>query len=225
MFKTIIVEDDPMVSALNRRFVEKDDRFHVAAEFSSGNRALRWLLAHPVDLVLLDVYMPVLSGTELLRELRARGIEADAIMVTAAHDTQTLDELLKLGIVDYLVKPFTQLRFQQALDTFCRNRAALAGNDPVSQSEIDRLLHTKPVEANLPKGLQVTTMEKIHSVLQETEGETTCEVLASEAGLSAVTVRRYLTYLLENGEAESRINYDTGGRPSVVYHISGTGEQ
>lgn len=221
MFNAIIVEDDPMISTLNRRFVEKDGRFHVAAEFVSGKTALRWLLTHSVDLVLLDVYMPVLPGTELLREMRARGIEADAIMVTAAHDTQTLNELLKLGIVDYLVKPFTQLRFQQALDTFCRNRAALAGSEPVSQLEIDRLLHTKPVEANLPKGLQVTTMEKIQSVLRETDGETTCEALASEAGLSAVTVRRYLTYLLENGEAESRINYDTGGRPSVSYRLLG----
>ncbi|MEA4934038.1 MAG: response regulator [Lawsonibacter sp.] len=224
MYEAIIVEDDPMVSALNRRFVEKDSRFHVAAEFLSGKGALRWLLTHPVDLVLLDVYMPVLPGTELLREMRARGIEADAIMVTAAHDTQTLNELLKLGIVDYLVKPFAQLRFQQALDTFCRNRATLAGSEPVSQSEIDRLLYTKPVEVNLPKGLQVTTMEKIRNVLQETEGETTCEVLASGTGLSAVTVRRYLTYLLENGEAESSINYDTGGRPSVSYSLSGKEE-
>ena len=221
MFNAIIVEDDPMISTLNRKFVEKDGRFHVAAEFLSGKTALRWLLTHSVDLVLLDVYMPVLPGTELLREMRARGIEADAIMVTAAHDTQTLNELLKLGIVDYLVKPFTQPRFQQALDTFCRNRAALAGSEPVSQLEIDRLLHIKPMEVNLPKGLQVTTMEKIHSVLRETDGETTCEALASETGLSAVTVRRYLTYLLENGEAESRINYDTGGRPSVAYHLLG----
>ncbi len=224
MFNAIIVEDDPMISALNRRFLEKDGRFHVEAEFLSGSKALRWLLTHPADLVLLDVYMPVLSGTELLRELRAHGVETDAIMVTAAHDTQTINELLKLGVVDYLVKPFTQPRFQQALDTFCRNRAALDGSGAVSQSEIDRLLYTKPVEGNLPKGLQATTMDKIRGVLQEADGETTCEALASGAGLSVVTVRRYLTHLLENGEAESRINYDTGGRPSVAYRLSGKSE-
>ena len=231
MFKTVIVEDDPTVSAINRRFVAEDGRFQVEAEFSSGREALRWLLTHPVDLVLLDVFMPVLTGAELLRELRARGVETDAIMVTAAHDTQTLNELLKLGIVDYLVKPFTRRRFRQALDTFCRNRAALAGKDPVSQSEIDRLLHTKPADQEIPKGLQAATMEKIRGGLRATGGETTCEVLAAEAGLSTVTVRRYLNYLLENGEAKSSIKYDTGGRPSVVYRaveqggLPGTGRR
>lgn len=220
MFEVVIVEDDPMVTALNRRFVATDGRFHVTAEFSSGHEALRWLLTHPADLVLLDVFMPVLTGAELLRELRARGVETDAVMVTAAHDTQTLNELLKLGIVDYLVKPFTQRRFRQALDTFCRNRAALAGNEPVSQSEIDRLLHTTPTDQAVPKGLQAATVEKIRGELRAADGETTCEALAAEAGLSAVTVRRYLAYLLSNGEAESRIKYDTGGRPSVAYRTA-----
>lgn len=217
MFETVIVEDDPMVSAINRRFIAADGRFHVAAAFSSGNEALRWLLTHPADLLLLDVFMPVLTGTELLRELRVHGVGTDAIMVTAAHDTQTLNELLKLGIVDYLVKPFTQRRFRQALDTFCRNREALAGSEPVTQSEIDRLMHTKPAEPEIPKGLQAATMEKIRSGLKAAGGETTCEALAAGAGLSTVTVRRYLNYLLDSGEAVSRIKYDTGGRPSVAY--------
>jgi len=219
MFEVVIVEDDPMVSALNRRFVEADGRFHVAAVFSSGREALRWLLTHPADLVLLDVFMPVLTGTELLRELRAYGVETDAIMVTAAHDTQTLNELLKLGIVDYLVKPFTQRRFRQALDTFSRNRTALAESEPVSQSEIDRLMHTKPAE-EIPKGLQAATLEKIRHELRTAAGETTCDALAAATGLSTVTIRRYLNYLLENGEAESRVNYDTGGRPSVAYRMA-----
>lgn len=217
MFNAIIIEDDPMISALNRRFMEKDGRFHVEAEFPSGSKALRWLLSHSVDLVLLDVYMPVLSGPELLRELRVRGVETDVIMITAAHDTQTINELMKLGIVDYLVKPFTQPRFQQALDTFCRNRTALGKSGAVSQTEIDRLLHSKPGEGGLPKGLQATTLDTVRAALRKTGEETTCEELASETKLSTVTVRRYLAHLLENGEAESRINYDTGGRPSVSY--------
>ena len=220
MFKAIVIEDDPMISTLNRRFLEKDGRFSVEAEFPSGNKALSWLSSHRADLILLDVYMPILSGPELLRELRARGVESDVIMITAAHDTQTITELLKLGIVDYLVKPFARARFQQALDTFCRNRAALDKSGAVSQSELDRLLYSKPGETCLPKGLQATTMETIRGVLRETGGEKTCEELACETGLSTVTVRRYLAHLLETGEAESRINYDTGGRPSVSYRLA-----
>ena len=47
----------------------------------------------------------------------------------------------------------------------------------------------------------------------------TCEALAEWTGLSSVTVRRYLTYLVGRGEASSRMNYDTGGRPSLLYAL------
>lgn len=217
MFDVVIVEDDPMVAMLHRKFVEADGRFQVAAEFPSGLEALRWFLRNQADLLILDVYMPILNGAELLRELRARGCGIDVIMVTAAHDTQTLDELLKLGVVDYLMKPFTSKRFHQAMDTFCRNRAALLKQCRVSQSDIDRLIHTPPAEREIPKGLQQKTLRLVLDELHKSCGERTCEELAAGTGLSVVTIRRYLNYLSERGEVESRVNYDTGGRPSLVY--------
>lgn len=221
MFHIAIVEDDPMISMLNRGFAERDSRFQVVKEFSNGREALPWLLSHPVDLVILDVYMPLLTGVELLHALRAHGSGLNVIMVTAAHDTQTLDELLKLGVVDYLVKPFTTQRFQQALDAFCLQHATLADQDLVSQSDIDRLLHTSPPGPVIPKGLQASTLAKIRSVLDGAEGGHTCEEVAVQARLSVVTARRYLNFMLEQGQAKSRTNYDTGGRPSMVYRTAG----
>ena len=216
MYDVVIVEDDPMIAMLDRKFIENDPRFKVVASFSSGHTALRRLLSQPADLVILDVYMPVLTGTELLRELRAYGSDIDVIMVTAAHDTQTVNELLKLGIADYLVKPFTAGRFQQALDTFARSRELLTEQKRISQSQIDRLLGL-PSDNEIPKGLQSKTSEKILEELKNAPGELTSEELSSMTGLSAVTVRRYLNYLLDIHEAESRVNYDTGGRPAVLY--------
>ena len=122
MYRVVIVEDDPMVSLLNRTFVERDARFQVVQSFQDGRAALAWLEQNPADLAVLDVYMPLFTGLELLHALRGQGVGIDAIMVTAANDAPTVDTLLKLGVVDYLVKPFTYERFQQALDTFCRHR-------------------------------------------------------------------------------------------------------
>lgn len=224
MFKVVIVEDDHMISMLNRSFTCRDKRFQVVKEFSSGKTALPWLLDNPVDLVIMDVYMPVLTGPELLWQLRGAGSGVDVIVVTAAHDTQTLGDLLKMGVVDYLVKPFTAQRFQQALDTFCQKRLALKGQTRVSQAEIDWIL-SGPATAKtpLPKGLQEKTMERIRGELYELE-EGTCEDIAARSGLSMVTTRRYLNYLLENWEAESRTRYDTGGRPCAVYRMVGSRE-
>ena len=118
MYRDIIVEDDPMVSLLDRTYVERDARFQVVQTFQDGRAALSWLAQNSADLAVLDVYMPLFTGSELLQALRVRSIPIDAIMVTAANDASTVDALLKLGVVDYLVKPFTVERFQQALDTF-----------------------------------------------------------------------------------------------------------
>ena len=143
MYRVVIVEDDPMVALLNRTYGERDPRFRVVQPFQGGRAALEWLEQNPAELAVLDVYMPLLTGAELLRELRRRGIGIDAVMVTAANDGATVDTLLKMGVVDYLVKPFTVERFQQALDTFCRPPAGGAG-EAVAPRARARLVSTPP---------------------------------------------------------------------------------
>ena len=214
-----------MVSLLNRTFTEKDSRFHVVQTCSDGRAALEWLSHNPADLVILDVYMPLCTGVELLRALRAQAIPVDAIMVTAANDAASVDTLLKMGVVDYLVKPFTVERFQQALDTFCRHREAVAG-ETVAQSALDRLFSSAPAgERQIPKGLQESTLEKVRACLRRAPPQgLPSEALSRATGLSAVTVRRYVNYLVERGEAVSTVNYDTGGRPCRLYRTAGGAE-
>ena len=164
--------------------------------------------------------MPLLTGVELLHALRAQSIPVDAIMVTAANSTALVDELLKLGVVDYLVKPFTVERFQQALDTFCRHREAVAG-EAVSQDELDKLF--APPESgdhSAPKGLQENTLKLIRACLQTAPDQgLPSEAISRQTGLSVVTIRRYVNYLVERGEAASTVNYDTGGRPCRLYRL------
>ena len=188
-YQAVIVEDDPMIASIDQNFLERDPRFRLAASFRSGQDALPWLLRHPADLLILDVYMPRMTGLELLRELRSFGITSDAVMVTAANDSKTVDALLKLGVADYLVKPFTARRFQQALDKFCRQRSAIATHSSVSQEELDALLSGSSSPEDVPKGLQSRTLERIRTHLaQAPEEGCTCESLAAQAGLSSVTV-------------------------------------
>lgn len=224
MYQTVIVEDDPSISLLHQAFLARDSRFTLAQTFSNGHDALDWLLHHTADLVILDVYMPRMTGLELLRALRTEGIGIDAIMVTAANDTKTVDALLKLGVTDYLVKPFASSRFQQALDTFCQHREAVS-HGSVSQQELDVLFphipaSPAPAGSAIPKGLQVRTLDRIRTCLKQVARPgATCETIAECSGFSTVTVRRYLTYLVDQGEAVSLVNYDTGGRPCMLYRL------
>lgn len=219
MYRVVIVEDDPMVCLLDRTFTEKDPRFQVVKTFQDGQSALAWLMQNPADLLILDVYMPVFTGLELLRELRARELEIDAIMVTAANDAKTVNTLLKLGVVDYLVKPFIYERFQKALDTFCLHRQAVAGS-AVSQDALDHLFSATAAQAEhqTPKGMQEDTLNLIRTCLHTAPPQgLPSEVLSQQTGLSSVTVRRYVNHMVACGEIVSSVNYDTGGRPCRLY--------
>ena len=219
MYQTVIVEDDPTISLLHRTFLARDNRFALAHAFSNGHEALEWLLHHTADLIILDVYMPRMTGLELLRTLRMEGIGIDVIMVTAANDSKTVDALLKLGVTDYLVKPFAASRFQQALDTFCQHREAVS-HDNVSQQELDALFPSAAPAVSIPKGLQPRTLDRIRACLRQIpQAGATCETIADCSGFSTVTVRRYLTYLVSQGEAVTQVNYDTGGRPCMLYRL------
>ena len=61
-YKVLIVDDDPMVADINRHYVEKNALFTVKGFARNGEEALEFLKKEPVDLVVLDVFMPVMDG-------------------------------------------------------------------------------------------------------------------------------------------------------------------
>ena len=61
-YKVLIVEDDPMVSMINEQYVCKNQDFSVVASCRNGQDALDYLKSNEVDLILLDVYMPLMNG-------------------------------------------------------------------------------------------------------------------------------------------------------------------
>ena len=127
MYQVIIVEDDPMVAEIDKQYVEHNSKMAIAGIFQNGQEALDFVRTHPVDLIMLDYYMPVMDGRTFLVKLRAEGILADVIMVTAASEARHVSELYSYGVSDYLIKPFDYNRFQTALQKFVSRREAFAG--------------------------------------------------------------------------------------------------
>ena len=140
MYNVLIVEDDPMVAMINEQYVNRHKDFKVVGKCKDGELALSYIQENPVDLIILDVFMPRMNGFETLRELRKEHKSVDVIMVTAANDRESLEEALHLGIVDYLVKPFTFDRFKIALDKFISQKKLLQDFDTLNQSNIDFII-------------------------------------------------------------------------------------
>ena len=222
MYKVLIVEDDPMVAMINEQFVSRHKDFVVAHKCNDGKSALEYLDECKVDLIILDVFMPYMDGFETLRQIRKKQISVDVIMVTAANEREQLKEGLHLGVVDYLVKPFTFERFKVALDKFIAQVEALKDLDKVNQKNIDFLIDKSRKRANelYPKGVQEKTLQTIIEHLKENKNKwLTGDEIAEKVGLTGVTVRRYMTHLSETGMVIADMNYGTGGRPCMLYKL------
>ena len=225
MYRVIIVEDDPMVAAINRQYVELNKAFQIAGIFKTGGDALEYLRDNDVQLIILDFYTPLMNGTEFIDRLHNLGKTPAVIMVTSANDMEIVNQLMSRGIIDYLVKPFEYSRFSLALDKFIKSRKLWdKTNGTVSQQDIDRLLSMSetPAASNLAKGLNESTLTLIREFLIKNVNETfTSEQIAEQIHLSRITIRRYMNYMADTNELVSTIDYQTGGRPSIKYRYIG----
>lgn len=222
MYKVLIVEDDPMVAMINEQYIKRNKNFEIVGKCSDGASALDFLESGAVDLLILDVFMPKMDGFETLRKIRNKQITVEAIMVTAANDRDSLEEALHLGIVDYLVKPFTFDRFQMALEKYIAQNNALKDIDTLNQTSIDHIIDNsrKKSEDLFPKGIQERTLQLIMEYLNGNKNEWfTGDDIAAKVGLTGATVRRYMNYLAESGKVVGEMNYETGGRPCMRYKV------
>ena len=105
--RALVVDDSTTVRLYLRKILSACG-FEVA-EARNGREGLEQVLAQPVDLVLLDWNMPVMSGLELLQHIRREpGVGSPCVMmVTSENDLQEVAQALETGANEYVMKPFT----------------------------------------------------------------------------------------------------------------------
>ena len=103
-YHVLIIEDDSMVAAIDRQYVESDRRFQVDRVFKNGLPALDYLAEHRADLVILDYYTPQMNGQEFLDRLLALPGPAPAVIaVTSANDPDMLEDYCFLLSYNYIL--------------------------------------------------------------------------------------------------------------------------
>ncbi|CAN5879351.1 response regulator [soil metagenome] len=214
----LVVDDDFMVAEIHRRFVEQVDGFRVVGVARSGAEALAAVRELRPELVLLDVYLPDMTGLEVLRQLRSDGDRVGVIMITAARELDTVSAALDGGAADYLIKPFEVGQLRAKLDSFTARAAALGSDGGADQTLVDALFGTPATEAAdaaLPKGLGAETGRLVLAAVRAA-GEVSAAECAENVGISRVSARRYLEHFLNTGALEIRLQYGVG-RPERRY--------
>lgn len=182
----ILVVDD---EALNRDMLSrrlKREGFQVLLA-EGGRQALEILAAHPVDLVLLDLMMPEMSGTQVLQEVR-RTWAAEALpvlMVSAAGDSPHIVEALNLGADDYVTKPVNMPVLLARVESQLKRRR----DRRPFKAELGALVGPYRLEARLGQGAMATVFRAMDTRLDR---EVAVKILSPEMASSTVQVERFL---------------------------------
>jgi two-component system CitB family response regulator len=224
MIRTLVVDDDFRVADLHCAFVERVDGFTVIGKAHTGAAALQAVERLGPDLVLLDIYLPDMSGLDVLQRLREEDRPVDVISITAAREVDALRAAMRGGVVHYLIKPFLFATFEEKLLSYAGARERMVRLGQAEQGDVDRIfgalrtVHNEP----LPKGLSDTTLDLISQALSRSRSGLAASAVADAAGVSRVTARRYLDHLCQLGKAELTLRYGSPGRPEHRYRLVGT---
>lgn len=216
----VIVEDDPMVADIHSKYVSSLAGFTVITVLENGQDAIDYLLEHDVDLVILDIFMPVKNGIDVLNTIKTEQLPVDVITITAAKEHDTVNTCLRSGVFDYILKPFAFSRLEQALQNYQQKFIARQNiGEKYQQQQIDLMLNFAAEEATLelPKGIQEFTLKKICTTLKSSTVPLSAAEAANQSGISRVTARRYLEYLLEISRVTLEPQYAPVGRPVNRY--------
>lgn len=122
--KCLIVDDEPLAIEVLKSHISKIGSVEIAGTACDAFEAFAFLTRNKVDLMFLDIHMPEMKGTELIKSLS----NPPAVILTTAHRQYAL-EGYDLNVVDYLLKPISFERFMQAIEKFY---TLFAVNDEVS---------------------------------------------------------------------------------------------
>jgi response regulator of citrate/malate metabolism len=222
MIRVLVVDDDFMVAKVHRGFVEQVPGYTVVGVAHTGADALDAVQRLRPDIVLLDIYLPDMSGLEVLRRLREGDTPADVLAITAARDVATIRTALRGGVTHYLIKPFTFDVMRDRLERYAAAHRRLAGTGEIAQDDVDRLFGAmRPARAQLPKGLTQPTADLVGRALRGASPDMSAAECAQVAGLSRVSTRRYLEHFVATGKASVQLRYGAAGRPERRYRWTG----
>lgn len=233
--RVLVVDDDAGARALHTRWVASTEGFEVVGAAASGGAALA-SLEHGVDLVLLDMRLPDISGIEVLHRMHVAGAQGvDVLVVSSSRDQVTVRQALAAHPVGYLMKPFDRTALQVRLRAYAAERQVRDGAQrdvPMGQGDVDRLLSTGSVRVvasgkaatagprdELPKGVSATTLDRVVAALDPAVARSVDEVAAA-TGTSRATARRYLDHLVATGAIDLAHRYGRRGRPQVLYRLA-----
>ncbi len=132
MTRRLLIVDDAVIMRMRIRDVAREAGWEIAGEAANGEEAVARFAELRPDLVTLDIVMPTMDGVAALREIRRIDPKACVVMVSAVDQKAKLTECIRLGAMDFIVKPFDKASLCGVLDKLNRDPNSTTTAPPLS---------------------------------------------------------------------------------------------
>lgn len=149
MSKIITIDDEPLARSIVKEYLQKYPELEIVEECNDGFEGFKAIQQHQPDLIFLDIQMPKINGFEMLELLD----QAPAVIFTTAFDEYAI-KAFEAHAVDYLLKPFSQDRFDKAIQKWKEQNVS-------SQKNTEELLETASYSPSQSQRIVVKTGSKI----------------------------------------------------------------
>ena len=179
--KIVIIDDHPMVIAGISLFLSKSDKYKVVSSFTNGNQVFEYAKTNPIDLILLDVFMPESNGIDLCKIIKTNFPKIIVLGMSSQSERSLVMQFIQNGANGYLLKNATEEEFYECITK------AIAG-EIVFSNEVKTII-AKPDIADLKRFPTLTRREKEILILVK-NGKNSQEI-ADSLFLSFLTVQTH----------------------------------
>jgi two-component system, NarL family, response regulator LiaR len=194
--RVLIVDDHPMVRGGLKSFILAYDWMEPVGEAQDGLEAVEFCTTHEVDVVLMDMVMPLMDGSEATRRIVALGKPLRVIVLTSFHERDLIQRALKAGATSYLLKNVSATELAEAI------RAAHSGFATLAPEASKIMLHPD-LQRSGSTGFHLTNREREVLALL-IKGESNLEI-SDHLSISLATVKYHLGSLFSKLGAKNRV--------------------
>jgi DNA-binding NarL/FixJ family response regulator len=189
---TIVVADDHRIVREGLvRILESRDDLRVVGEAADGEEAVKVVLDRQPDVVLMDIWMPRLSGIDATRRIAQEGCEAKVLVLSMHESKSYVEEVLRAGALGYVVKNSASTELLTAIDAVRSGESYLSPS--ITQNVVDAA--ARPADAS-PSGIALLTKREREVLRLIAEGLSSKQI-AEELSVSLKTIDSHRSNLME----------------------------
>jgi two-component system, NarL family, response regulator YdfI len=211
-YKVLIADDHVVVREGLKLLIETNENYKTIGEAGNGADAIQLVNELDPDIILMDLYMPVMSGMEAIRKLSVTHPKLPIIILTTYNEDQLLAEGFVLGAKGYLLKDTSLKSLFHSMD------AAMNGETLIGEDMMKRIRNYQEKRRNVKEKVQLSRMEII--ILQAVARGTTSKDIAFDMGVSERTVKSRLTAIFNKLGVDSRTEAVAVAIESGLIHLN-----